>query len=111
MQYRSEIVRFAWSDLLIAEVSEVIARPKFDRYVRRELRVDTADALLASGPVFPLDGSTRLCRDPGDDHLLELARVAKANYLVTGDRDLLVLDPFQDTRIVSPAMFLAVVGG
>jgi predicted nucleic acid-binding protein len=72
-------------------------------------RFDTADALVASGPAFALGDPMRLCRDPNDDRLLELARVGKASYLVTGDRDLLVLDSFHETRIVSPAMFLAVV--
>ena len=41
--------------------------------------------------------------------MLELARVAKADYLVTGDVDLLVLDPFEGTKILSPASFLGLV--
>lgn len=41
-------------------------------------------------------------RDPKDDYLLAHALVAEANYLVTGDADLLVLDPVGDLRILSP---------
>ena len=43
----------------------------------------------------------RACRDPADDFILEIAVEGKADYLVTGDDDLLVLDPFQNVRIVT----------
>ena len=51
----------------------------------------------------------RVCRDPGDDKLLEIAIVGRADCLVTGDQDVLVLDPFQGIPIVTPAGFLATV--
>lgn len=46
-------------------------------------------------------------RDPTDDKFLELAISGKAEFLVTGDEDLLVLHPFQDTAILTPSDFLA----
>ena len=48
-------------------------------------------------------------RDRKDDYLLAYAVVAQADYLVTGDMDLLVLDPVGPVRIVRPADFLAVL--
>jgi predicted nucleic acid-binding protein len=42
----------------------------------------------------------RACRDPDDDYLLDLAVEAKATAIVTGDKDLLCLDPFRSVRIV-----------
>jgi len=54
-----------------------------------------------------LRGTLRVCRDPDDDKLLEIAVVGRADYLVTGDQDLLILDPFQGIPILTPAEFLA----
>jgi predicted nucleic acid-binding protein len=47
-----------------------------------------------------------VCRDPKDDHLLALAMDGEARYLITGDRDLLLLSPFHGIQIVTPARFL-----
>ena len=48
----------------------------------------------------------RVCRDPKDDYLLAYALVGKADYLVTGDRDLLVLGSVGKTKIVTAQQFL-----
>jgi putative PIN family toxin of toxin-antitoxin system len=45
------------------------------------------------------------CRDPDDPHLLGLAEESQAAFLVSGDKDLLVLGHYQGTRIVSPRQF------
>jgi len=49
----------------------------------------------------------RICRDPKDDQFLEAAVAGAADFIVTGDADLLALDPFQGIRIVNPASFLS----
>jgi len=46
------------------------------------------------------------CRDPKDNKFLELAVAGNATCIVTGDNDLLVLDPFRDIRIITPKEFL-----
>jgi uncharacterized protein len=46
------------------------------------------------------------CRDPKDNKYLELAVSGKAEAIVTGDTDLLVLHPFRDIQIVTPQEFL-----
>jgi predicted nucleic acid-binding protein len=48
-----------------------------------------------------------VCRDPKDDKFLEAALTSQADCLVTGDADLLVLDPFEGIPILRPAEFLA----
>jgi|SRR5579862_4162237 len=45
-------------------------------------------------------------RDPNDDHVLACAVEADANYVVSGDNDLLELDTFEGIRIVNPRQFL-----
>jgi len=47
-----------------------------------------------------------VCRDPRDDKFLEAAVHGGADLIVTGDRDLLALDPFERIRIVTPVAFL-----
>ena len=64
--------------------------------------------LLRGEPVAP--GRTiAICRDPKDDKYLELAAAGQADVIVTGDDDLLVLDPFEGIPIVGPAQFLAML--
>jgi uncharacterized protein len=46
------------------------------------------------------------CRDPTDDKFLELAVNGRADMIVTGDADLLALDPFRGIPIVTPAAFV-----
>ena len=50
-----------------------------------------------------------LCRDPKDDFLLEIASAGDADYLVTGDEDLLVLGAIRRTRIIRLAEFRALL--
>ena len=50
--------------------------------------------------------SIRVCRDPRDDQVLELAVCGRADRIITGDADLLTLDPFRGIRIVTPTDFL-----
>lgn len=54
--------------------------------------------------VSPTNPLPTACRDPDDNHILQLAEFVGAEYLLTGDRDLLVLNTFVGTRIVSPKM-------
>lgn len=70
----------------------------------------------ASGAVFrvlpfplrvAIPGSLHACRDANDDMVLECAMVAGAEIIVSSDKDLLALHPFQGIRILTPAEFLA----
>ncbi|MHB8089644.1 MAG: putative toxin-antitoxin system toxin component, PIN family, partial [Anaerolineaceae bacterium] len=46
-----------------------------------------------------------ICRDKDDDNIIALAVSAGANFIVTGDKDLLVLKKYLSIRIVSPREF------
>ncbi len=50
--------------------------------------------------------TTGVCRDPKDEIYLSAAIASKASYLVTGDKDLLVLESIEQTLIVDPGQFL-----
>ena len=55
--------------------------------------------------VHPIQVITGVCRDPDDDNILACALAAEADYLVTGDADLLALHEFKGTSIVTPKDF------
>lgn len=50
--------------------------------------------------------SVTVCRDPNDNFLLALAKDGKADYLLTGDKDLLDIVKFGKTKIISITTFL-----
>ena len=94
---------------LLEELETRLARPKFSKYVddaRR--RAFVADLGLSTVQV-ELSGAVTVCRDPDDNKLLELAVAGRADCLVTGDQDLLVLDPFQGIPVLTPSRFLTIV--
>lgn len=55
--------------------------------------------------VYP-EGTFRLCRDPHDDKFLHCAVSAGAKFLISGDKDLLVLKRVAEVDILSPGVFL-----
>jgi putative PIN family toxin of toxin-antitoxin system len=94
---------------LLEELETRLARPKFRKYVDEPRRRAFVADLSLTAVQLELSGLMKVCRDPDDNKLLELAVVGRADCLVTGDRDLLVLDPFHGIPILTPAGFLAIV--
>jgi putative PIN family toxin of toxin-antitoxin system len=89
------------------EFSEVLARPKFRRAISDDRRREMLELLSAAAAWFEPAQTITDCRDAKDNRYLELALAAQATVIVSGDDDLLVLDPWRDTRIMKPASFLA----
>ena len=81
-------------------------RPKFDKYVDPEIRSEFIVQLIQQSELVEINESILACRDSKDDKFLEVAVNGKADHLITGDRDLLVLHPFQDVQIITPSAFL-----
>jgi putative PIN family toxin of toxin-antitoxin system len=96
-----------FSEPTFDELSTRLARPKFDKYLSRQGRALFLAQLDAVSERIPITGAKLGCRDPDDDKLLETALMGEADCLITGDRDLLVMSPFHDIPIVTPADFLA----
>lgn len=98
-------MKLVWSVELIGEVFRVISRSKLDRYAPLESRLAAARAAIASGNLISIGQISRQCRDRNDDHILQLAVDGMADYIVTGDEDLLVHNPFAGVGIVNPKQF------
>jgi uncharacterized protein len=94
----------------LRELHEVLAREKFARYVSPERREDFLLALVERVELVDPVEAVHVCRDPADDKFLELAASARADYLVTGDQDLLSLNPFRGTAILTADALLDVLG-
>ncbi len=93
------------SDELLEELANVLKRPKQQKYFTEQ---DVTDLfVLLEDKIKRIKSSVKIseCRDPKDNFILELAVSANADYLVTGDEDLLILNPFRNVRIVNPAEF------
>ena len=95
------------SDATLAELANVLSRPKFDRYVSIADRQRFIQLLGGVARRVSITHELKLCRDPRDDMFLHVALNGEADALITGDADLLVLHPFHGIDILSPTDFLA----
>lgn len=94
------------SNDFVRELANVLGREKFDRYIVRDERDRFLASLVRESELVDAAERVHVCRDPEDNHILELAVNGDAGVIVTGDTDLLVLNPFRGVRIVTPAEFL-----
>jgi len=95
------------SELVLAEIQDVFSRSRFDKYLTTELRMAFLTDLLKVVQIVEITEAVKVCRDPKDDKFLELALSGQADYILSSDKDLLILHPFQGITISTPADFLA----
>ena len=102
-----DIGRIVISEPALFEFSEVIFRIKFDKYFLNDAeRFEAISRIEVNALVFFPKVTINACRDPKDNKFLELAITAGASCIVSGDNDLLILNPFNSIPIVSAANFL-----
>jgi uncharacterized protein len=96
------------SDAVLAELHEVLARKRLRRYIdEKDIHAFLA-ALTHEAEWIDVSVEIKACRDPRDNKFLELAVSGRATHLVTGDSDLLTLNPFQGITILSPHALLEI---
>jgi len=95
------------SDDTLQELAQVLARPRFDPYISATERQRFLALLGGVARRIHITRQFQLCRDPKDDKFLDVAFNGQAQAIVTGDRDLLVLENFHGVAILTPAQFLA----
>ncbi|HRQ40866.1 MAG TPA: putative toxin-antitoxin system toxin component, PIN family [Chloroflexota bacterium] len=97
-----------YSDSLLEELADVLNRPRIrDKYRLTNNDIQTVLSLiLLRGQAVTPDQTITICRDPKDNKFLEVAVAGRADVIVTGDDDLLVLHLFAGIPIVSPSTFL-----
>lgn len=95
------------SNSVLSELEEVLYRPKFDRYLAKERRQEFLQNLTENVQFIDVNEQINECRDPKDNKYLELALSGQAECIVTGDDDLLVLNPWRSIKILNVQKFLA----
>ena len=89
------------------EIETEIHRVLTGKFLWEPVRVQAAlNIILARAIHVTLEGTVKACRDPNDNMFLECALRAQADLLVAGDKDLLVLERYESTRIITPAAYV-----
>ena len=95
------------SSATIVELNDVLKREKFEKYITEEERVQFLTAFVREAKLVEVTETVTDCRDPKDNKFLELAVSGNAVCIVSGDKDLLDLQPFRGIPIVPPREFLS----
>ncbi|MEH2236279.1 putative toxin-antitoxin system toxin component, PIN family [Nostoc sp.] len=96
------------SDKTYQELNTRIYKRKFDKYISDEDRQDFLDIVKKYSQFIEIKSQINTCRDPDDNKFLELAKDANAEFLITGDQDLLSLKTLAESQnqIITPRDFL-----
>ena len=107
----AEIWKMVVSEQLLDELAEVLHRPWVSDWLAKSEAEEFIAAIreIAEMVADPPPSSIRAVRDPNDEFVVALARSAGVTALVSGDRDLLILDD-PEYPVWTPAMFLARLG-
>lgn len=103
---KSGRVKLLFSLELIEEFLTVANRTKFKKYFGKDDLGLLLDLFDVYGELVDIRSKVKVCRDPKDNFLLSLAKDAKANFLITGDKDLLTIKKFEQTKIIEFSEFI-----
>jgi putative PIN family toxin of toxin-antitoxin system len=92
---------------VILELAEVLSRKQFNKYLLEEERMRFLVGLLKEAELLDTTEPISECRDPRDNKFLELAFSGETDCIISGDNDLLVLNPFREIPIITPRAFLS----
>jgi len=88
------------SEKLFRELDRAVSKPYPAQRINRAEYDKLVSRLRTSAELVDVRSVVDVCRNPKDNFLLALAKDGNADYLITGDSDLLVLKEFGKTRIV-----------
>jgi len=98
-------VKLLFSKESFEEFVEVVERPKFKRLFSSKDIEQIITLFDQFGELINVKSQVNICRDEKDNFLLNLSIDGKADYLITGDKDLLVLKKIKKTRILTITEF------
>lgn len=94
------------SEEVVQEFRETIGRPKFDKLKPLKKRLADLENVLERCQMVEVSVLVQACRDPKDDKFLALAKAADAMLIVSGDKDLLDMNPWEGIPILTARQFL-----
>jgi hypothetical protein len=99
--FKDNKLTLLFSQELLDEFLDVAQRPKFKKYFST-IELQNLISKIRTKPEFVLvTSSFKLCRDHKDNFLLALANDGRASHLITGDKDLLILEQLNQTEILT----------
>lgn len=105
--FKDERFQVILHEELLGEFEEVARRTKFRKYFPEHAVDAFVEKLLVEGKMINgVLSKEKICRDPDDDYLLALSKAGKADVLMTGDKDLLVLEKYGRTRFLTARSFV-----
>jgi putative PIN family toxin of toxin-antitoxin system len=107
VDYIDQHATILYSTETLTELIDVLRRDKFGKYTTPEDVAAFVKWVAEAGELVTVEEPVSGSRDPKDNKFLALAVAGRADYLVSGDKDLLVLGHIGSAAIVSPAEFLA----
>ncbi|GBF81349.1 putative toxin-antitoxin system toxin component, PIN family [Aphanothece sacrum] len=94
------------SQEIIRELTKVLNRKKLNKYLLQEERMKFLADFLKDAETVTITQNFDVCRDKKDNKFIDLAVCGKAQYIITGDQDLLTLNPFSEIYIINSRQFL-----
>ena len=95
-----------FSKELLNEFLDVVKRPKFRRFFSASDIENILETIDEYADFIEVKSKIKDCRDPKDNFLLSLSVDGNADYLLTGDKDLLDLNKYRETTIITISQFL-----
>ena len=95
------------SESTLAELREVFNRRKFDKYLQIEERQKFLIKFFDTSRRILIQETISICRDAKYNKFLELAVNGDAKFIITGDQDLLILNPFRGINIITPELLVS----
>ena len=105
----NEKCKLLFSQELLEEFVTVAKRPKLKKYISRDELEDLLETIDEVAEIVNVTSEISQCRDPKDNFLLSLAIDGKADFLLTGDKDLLVLKKIGNTEIKTISEFFDII--
>jgi len=102
----SNKVILLFSEELLQEFLDVVKRPKLKKYFSEKEISKVLDGIQYYADYIEVYTNVNVCRDPNDNFLLALCYDGKADYLITGDEDLLVIKKYKQTSILKISDYL-----
>jgi putative PIN family toxin of toxin-antitoxin system len=106
--WRRRAFDLVFSPAMLEEVGRVLTYEKLrkHRWLSDDEVVELLEALASQSVMVPGTTAITASRDPEDDKFLAAGLESEAEYVVTGDKDLLALEAYRGLRIITPAAFL-----
>jgi uncharacterized protein len=98
-------IKIITTEQLLSEIKIVTSREKLKKYFPKQNVDELIELLEIIAEKIEIEPKHSINRDPKDNFLLDLIDFSRADYLITGDKDLLELNPFKTAQILSPSEF------